>query len=139
MIKYSYALDGTTSEQLKGFFVGWPNPPSPIMFFEILDRSTFKILAIDKKENRVVGFINANSDCVLSAYIPLLEVLPEYQGKGIGKELLQRMLEKLQNLYMVDLACDPETQSFYEKCGFKPASAMMIRNYKFQHGNRIEP
>ena len=31
---------------------------------------------------RVVGFVTAISDGVLSAYIPLLEVLPEYQGAG---------------------------------------------------------
>ena len=36
-------------------------------------------LALDK--DTVVGFATATSDAVLSAYIPLLEVLPEYQVK----------------------------------------------------------
>ena len=28
MITYSESMDGLTAEDLRGFFVGWPNPPS---------------------------------------------------------------------------------------------------------------
>ena len=57
----------------------------------------------------VVGFVTAVSDGVLSAYIPLLEVLPEYQDRGIGSELMRRILEQLDDLYMVDVLCDAES------------------------------
>lgn len=86
-IKFLENIDTITSQDLKGFFVGWGNPPSPETHLEILKNSDFKILAIDAETNKVVGFINAISDKVLSAYIPLLEVLPKYQKQGIGKEL----------------------------------------------------
>lgn len=39
------------------------------------------------------------------------------------------MLQSLDGLYMIDLACDPELQPFYEKLGFRPARAMIKRNY----------
>lgn len=82
----------------------------------------------------MVGFITAITDGVLSAYIPLLEVLPAYRGRGTGSELLRRLLQKLDHLYMVDLLCDAELQPFYERMGMRPATGMMIRNYAKQSG-----
>nr|WP_318283220.1 GNAT family N-acetyltransferase [Paenibacillus xylanexedens] len=81
-------LDGIGSEQLTGgFFDGWPNPPSPSTFLKLLEQSYAIELAIDEQTGNVVGFIQAISDGILSAYVPLLEVLPEYKGQGIGSEL----------------------------------------------------
>ena len=134
MINFSDSLSNISSENLNGFFVGWPNPPSPRTHLRILNNSTVVILAQESTTGQVVGFINAISDGILSAYIPLLEVIPAYQGRGIGKELLRRMLEKLQNLYMVDILCDAEMQSFYTAAGMQPGIGMMLRNYSRQSG-----
>ena len=134
MINYTDSPEGIGPDDLKGFFVGWPNPPSPDKHLEILIKSNAIVLAIDETTGQVVGFINAISDGVLSAYIPLLEVLPEYQKQGIGTELVRRMLSKLSGLYMVDLLCDKELQPYYERFGMKPITAMMIRNFDRQSG-----
>lgn len=99
-------LTGVEPAELGGFFVGWPNPPSPETFLRLLHGSSHVALAIDG--GRVVGFITAVSDGVLAAYIPLLEVLPEYQGRGIGRKLVQEMLEQLAGFYMVDLNGGPD-------------------------------
>ena len=92
------------------------------------------IIAFDKKENRAAGFITAVSDGVLSAYIPLLEVLPEYQNQGIGRELVRRMLDELKDLYMVDLCCDEDLIPFYKRFGMVQGNSMLIRNYTRQSG-----
>ena len=63
-------------------------------------------LALDG--DAVVGFVTAASDGVLSAFIPLLEVLPAYRDRGIGAELVRRLLGQLDDLYMVDLCCDAD-------------------------------
>lgn len=131
---YQESLDGISPEMLQGFFVDWPNPPNPQTHFKLLRNSDKVVLAIDDQGNRVVGFITAISDGVLSAYIPFLEVLPEYQNKGIGKELVKRMLKELDELYMVDLMCDEDLQSYYEKLGMLKASGMIKRNYNMQAG-----
>ncbi len=119
---------------LQGFFIGWDKHPSLEKFFEVLKNSEYKILAIDSETNKVIGFINAISDKVLTAYVPLLEVLPEYQHQGIGSELVKRMMDMLKDYYMIDLVCDENRQSFYSGFGFNKYSAMMKRNYDKQEG-----
>ena len=133
-ITYRHSTDGITPGQLKGFFVGWPNPPSTETHLKLLRESARAILAVDEDKGAVVGFVTAVSDGVLSAFIPFLEVLPEYQKKGIGAVLMRRMLEELKDLYVVDLTCDAPLQPWYEKLGMKRATAMVARNYERQSG-----
>lgn len=132
MVVYTESPEGILIEHLQGFFVGWKQAPTPERHLQLLEKSDYVILAKDGE--KVVGFITAITDHVLAAYIPLLEVLPEYQNQGIGKELAKRMLEKLQDFYMVDLLCDPQLQSFYEQMGMQKAAGMMKRNYSKQSG-----
>jgi len=136
-IRYLESIDGITAAQLTGgFFVGWPDPPNPETHLRLLAGSDHIVLAVDSETNHVIGFITAITDGVLSAYIPLLEVLPAYQHRGIGQELMQKMLDRLRHLYMVDLLCDQELQPFYEQLGMQPAMGMLIRNYDRQSGKR---
>jgi GNAT superfamily N-acetyltransferase len=86
----------------------------------------------------VVGFITAIRDNVLAAYVPPLEVLPEYRGRGIGSQLVRRMLDRLKDLYMVDLLCDTDLQPFYASLGMVPATGIMLRNHERQSGEEAE-
>ena len=131
---YSTSTNGINVNQLNGFFVNWPNPPSPEVHLKLLNNSSHIVLAIEENSNQIVGFITAISDSVLSAYIPFLEVLPSHQGKGIGLELVQRMFATLKDIYMIDLMCDKELQVYYEKFGMQPSNGMIKRNYSKQSG-----
>ena len=82
----------------------------------------------------MIGFVTAISDGVLSAYISLLEVLPDHQRRGVGRELMQRINALLEGLYMIDVLCDDDVLCFYEKLGFQAAGGAMIRRYQFQSG-----
>lgn len=133
MIDYTNSLAGIGPGQLDGFWVGWPHPPSPQAHLKILQGSYALWLAVDRAANScVVGFINALSDGLQAAYISNLEVLPAYQGRGIGSELVRRMLASLEHLYMIDLICDAALQPFYERLGLRPYSGMIRRNYQRQ-------
>jgi ribosomal protein S18 acetylase RimI-like enzyme len=134
MITYTDTVEAITAAQLQGFFVGWPHPPSPATHLKLLQQSDEVVLALDEKTGHVIGFVTAITDRVLSAYIPLLEVLPAYQGREIGSELMRRMLAKLSDVYMVDLLCDPDAQPFYARLGMAPAIGMLLRNYERQSG-----
>ena len=138
-IRFVTELDGIPASKLSGFFVGWPNPPGHDQFMRLLQGSSHIVLAIDDDaDGRVVGFITAISDGVLSAYIPLLEVLPEWQHRGIGSDLVQRMLDQLEPLYMIDLCCDDEMMPFYDRFGFTRGRAMLKRSYPHQAGRAID-
>lgn len=134
MIKYINDLNNVTTEHLKGFFDGWPNPPSLEKHMELLSNSDYFWLAVDENTNNVVGFITAISDKVLSAYIPFLEVIPEYKKRGIGSELVKRMLETLKGHYMIDLLCDENVIPFYKRFDMFKSQGMIIRNYQNQNG-----
>lgn len=138
MISYKVYCDDLKQLEIgDGFFEGWPNPPSKEKHRKILEKSYKSLVAIDEKSNKIIGFINAVSDEVLSAYIPLLEVLPEYQKQGIGSELIKKMLEELNDFYMVDLCCDESLQSFYKKIGMMKSQGMICRNYNYQCGRKL--
>jgi ribosomal protein S18 acetylase RimI-like enzyme len=132
-IAYRTTTDGITPESLEGgFFEGWPNPPSPSTHLEILKGSDHVVLAMDGDE--VVGFITAISDGVLSAFITLLEVLPEYQNRGIGQSLMNQIMTEIGDIYMVDLVCDANLSRFYAELGFATTTGMSRRDYDMQPG-----
>jgi ribosomal protein S18 acetylase RimI-like enzyme len=134
MIIYRDSPDGIEPRQLAGFFVGWPNPPSPARHLDILQNSEVVVLAVDDATGTAVGFITAITDHVVTAYIPHLEVLPAYQGQGIGRSLVERMVARLSDFYAIDLVCDPDVEPFYELLGFRKVGGLCLRNYDRQSG-----
>lgn len=135
---YKNNLENISAEMLHGFFVDWPSHPSPEGHLTLLQNSSKVIIALDDQANQVVGFITAISDGVLSAYIPFLEVLPAYKNQGVGKELVERMIKELEQIYMVDLCCDEDLVPYYEKFGMQKVRGMAVRNYQMQSGISIK-
>ena len=129
MIEYKKELTKIDSDQLSGFFVGWKQPLSKEKHYQILKNSEYIFLAFDTREEKVVGFVNALSDGVSFAFIPMLEVLPEYQNRGIGTKLMEMLLSDLEEISNIDLTCDPELQNFYERFGMLKSRGMVIRKY----------
>ena len=128
---YTDNLSNININQLQGFFNNWKNPLSPQNHFKLLKNSSYIILAIDIDQNKVIGFITALSDNITSAFIPLLEVLPEYKNNGIGSILIKKMLDKLKHISNIDLTCNESLKSYYIRFGFQPARAMVIRKYLY--------
>jgi len=125
MIEYRPTVDGLVPDDLHGFFVGWPVKPSHRRHLAALRGSYRVIVAVDAAT--VVGFVNTISDGVATAFIPWLEVLPDYQRRGIGRELMMRMLAELADMYSVDLTCDPELSAYYRSLGFAELQGMGVR------------
>jgi hypothetical protein len=105
LIVYTDSLDGITPDHLRGFFVGWPDPPTPQLHLDLLRGSAEIVLAVDTDAARV-----------------------------IGSELVRRMLDKLAPLYAVDLTCDARLQPFYARFGMQPYTGMIRRRYDRQAG-----
>jgi len=52
-------------------------------------------------------------------------------------ELVRRILDRLDGLYMVDLLCDKQLIPFYERLGMHGATGAMLRNHEYQAGPRV--
>ncbi len=70
------------------------------------------------EDGELVGLMNAISDKAMVVHFPYLLVRPAYQGKGIGKMLVEKMLEKYKGYFRLSLSCYDDKLKFYEKLGF---------------------
>jgi len=70
---------------------------------------------------KLVGLGNAISDGHLVVYYPHLLVLPDYQGHGIGTELMRRLMARYEGFHQHILVADGRALDFYRKCGFERA------------------
>lgn len=69
------------------------------------------------EDSRLLGFGRATSDGEYQAAIYDVAVIPEAQGKGIGKRVMQTMLEHLSGCNVI-LYAAPGMEEFYGKLGF---------------------
>jgi N-acetylglutamate synthase-like GNAT family acetyltransferase len=80
-------------------------------------------------QNKLVGTGRIVSDGLINAYLCGLVVHPSYQNKGIGSEIVRRLVTKghSNNLH-IELFCEDEYIHYYEKFGFEVfASGMKYR------------
>ena len=80
--------------------------------------------------SRLVGFARAISDGATNAYVSTVAVLPAYRGRGIGRELMTRLLADKDGILFV-LHARVEVKEFYARFGFSAAEDMMRRPRKF--------
>ncbi|MFH7245275.1 MAG: GNAT family N-acetyltransferase [Spirulina sp.] len=71
---------------------------------------------------RLIGFSRATSDHAFNATIWDVVVHPDFQGRGLGKELMKQMIKKLrsEDISNVTLFADPHVVDFYKGLGFMP-------------------
>lgn len=124
IITYNDIKKDLPVEQLYHLFssVGWtgsdgtPNPDILRNFNYPFINSTLVISAWDKE--RLIGAVRVLSDKCIRSVIYDLVIDPEYQGNGIGKELVKRCIEHFPNTEWL-VQTEKHISSFYEKIGFK--------------------
>src|SRR5690606_7306431 len=72
-------------------------------------------------EGRLVGLGNAISDGHLVVYYPHLLVHPDVQRKGVGREIMRRLMARYAGFHQHMLVADQAAVEFYSKCGFRRA------------------
>lgn len=82
------------------------------------------------QEDKTVGMGRAISDGVSDAYIQDVTVKKEYRGQGIGKQIICKLVERLNadGLDWVGLIAENNSYQFYEQLGFNkmPDSVPML-------------
>ncbi len=98
---------------------GWQTTAAPEDLMLALHNSWLTLSAYD--QDRLVGFGRIVSDGILYAMVYDLIILPEYQGKGIGKAIMENLLIRceMQGIHQVQLFCAKGKILFYERFGFK--------------------
>ncbi|HOK41506.1 MAG TPA: GNAT family N-acetyltransferase [bacterium] len=76
--------------------------------------------AIASYNNQIIGFARVISDGIADAYIQDVFVLPEFQNKKIGINLLLTLLKYLikKKIYWISLIAQPGAENFYKKLNF---------------------
>jgi ribosomal protein S18 acetylase RimI-like enzyme len=97
----------------------WSSAEEPELLHKALTASHSLFSAWDG--SKLVGLGNAISDGYLVVYYPHLIVLPEYQGQGIGTELMRRLMARYIGFHQHMLVADGRALDFYRKSGFERA------------------
>lgn len=132
VIHYSETKD-FSPQQLQDLFlsVDWESGAYPEKLARAMKNSTQVISAWDGE--RLIGLVRGLDDGETVAFLHYLLVNPEYQGMGIGDELMGRIMAKYEHLlYVKIMPSDPKTMAFYERFGFRQYdnySAMVVKHF----------
>lgn len=72
------------------------------------------------EEDELIGYVDCVSNGVTDAYIQDLMVHPDYQGKGVGTDLMNKMITHLKEkrIYIISVVFEECLKPFYDKFGF---------------------
>lgn len=88
-----------------------------------LEHTTFLMAVRD--EGKIVAMGRILFDFGYTAYLGDIIVRPEYQGRGIGRQIVESLIERTMNSVCEDervmfiLGAARDKEGFYEKLGFK--------------------
>jgi GNAT superfamily N-acetyltransferase len=84
--------------------------------------SLFTVVAFD--DGQPVGMGRIVGDGAVICYIQDLIVIPDYQGSGVGQQIMEYLIDYVKKLklpdteIMLDLMCAVGREEFYKKYGF---------------------
>jgi GNAT superfamily N-acetyltransferase len=89
-----------------------------------ISRSLELMAAYDKETKKLVGLIRVLGDGETAILVQDLLVRKDYQGRGIGQELLKRVMDKYRDVRQKIAICDADKglEAFYRQCGFAEIS-----------------
>jgi ribosomal protein S18 acetylase RimI-like enzyme len=118
-----FQTDIPSAEQFSTLFetTGWNEEYrlSPDRLIDALRASWYTLSVYD--HGRLIGFGRIVTDLVMHAMIYDLIVIPEYQGRGIGSQILMRLMERCREagVHDIQLFSARGKRGFYEKHGFE--------------------
>lgn len=127
MITYSDNCNGIDWEEAVEVFVRAPlgtRKRKPDQLKRAFESSYAVVAAFDN--GKLIGLARALCDGEYQAAVYDLVLLPEYQGRGVGKVIMDKLCEKLP-VENIILYAVPGKEGFYKKCGFRKMTTAMAR------------
>ncbi len=123
-LKWLYSQDEMDWKALSGLYKAAPlGDKKPEDLEKAFSNSMFKCFVFDA--GKLVGVGRALADGIDCSYICDVAVLPAYQGVGVGKEIVVRLVKLSKGHKKIILYANPGRESFYKKLGFKRMSTAM--------------
>lgn len=89
----------------------------------VFNNSMFKYFVYDK--DKLIGVGRALADGVDCSYICDVAIHPEYQGQGLGKAIVEKLIKDSQGHTKIILYAVPNKEPFYAKFGFSKMKTAM--------------
>lgn len=95
------------------------------------------------EDDKIVGMVRLVSDLNTHGLLTDMIVLPSYQGRGIGKALIDELNKKVQEMvnkkdqFLLELVPTKGNEGFYIKCGFKVDSSSLLGAYRWYKNQNI--
>jgi ribosomal protein S18 acetylase RimI-like enzyme len=126
-IRYTRSLDDVDWTVLASVFERASlGTPQVAMLEQSYRNSALHIFSYDS--NELIGAARAISDGVYHAALCDTVVLPEYQGKGIGRHMVETLLHDMQGLKVI-LTASFGKEGFYKKLGFQRHKTALAYGY----------
>jgi ribosomal protein S18 acetylase RimI-like enzyme len=112
---------------------GWWKESYDISGIEFLIKGSFAFaVVIDKKSGKTIGMGRILSDGCSDAYIQDLIIVPGYRNLGIGKKLVNFLLNHClsKGIHWIGLVAEPGQESFYSSINFYRMKDYVPMKYK---------
>ena len=113
--------------------VGWGEGPALEQTRLAMEHTLFRVSIFDG--DKIIAMARVIGDMGLDYYIKDVVVRPEYQGKGLGRMLINEILKFINDNgikgteIFVELCAMPDKIPFYKKFGFDSNEAQRLRQF----------
>ncbi|HAV77569.1 MAG TPA: N-acetyltransferase [Anaerolineae bacterium] len=123
-LDWVYSQENVDWEKLSGLYIdAGMGIKAPADINTAFTNSMFKCFIHDS--GRMIGVGRALADGFDASYICDIAVHPEYQGQGIGKAIVLKLVEMSKHHRKIILYAAPGKDGFYKKLGFKRMTTAM--------------
>ena len=125
-LEWTEALDAVNWDELSALYKVAPLGDKPAANLKIVFTNS-RYRCFVKDDGCIVGVGRALADGVDTSYICDVAVLPAYQGTGLGKQIVGKLVELSRGHKKILLYAVPGKEPFYRKFGFaRMKTAMAI-------------
>lgn len=123
-LAWSETLDGIDWDELSALYRAAPlGDKTPAWLRTAFGNSMFRVFARDGAA--LVGAGRALADGVDCAYVCDVAVMPSHQGRGLGAQIVRRLVERAHGHRKIILYAVPGKEAFYRRFGFRRMTTAM--------------